>query len=244
MKNITALTAAGLIAASSMLAGCSPTTEQPSTATGQPTPTVWTGSPAPAPSGEEGHGGATSHSTEAQPAEGANLHQYIVDNQIAEVPIKKDQPGTPTVEFPLPPGWSPAGDQTPDWAYGAIFYGDKPKPLDESTFMYAIASKLTGDVDEEKILELAPGQLNELPGFKPFHAPERRKVGGFDSVNYVGTYLRDGKTRSVGQETVVVPGKDGLFVYQLNAEAPEGQEQVVIDAADIIRAQTKITLPS
>jgi hypothetical protein len=243
MKNITALTAAGLLAAGSLLAGCSPTTENPSTATGQSTPTVWTGSPAPAHSGEEGHGGGSGHQAAPPVPESATLHDYIVENKIAEVPFKKGDPGAPTVDFPLPPGWTPAGDQKPDWAYGAIFY-DKMKALNESTYMYAIASKLTGKVDPQKIMDLAPGQLDALPGFKAINKPERVKFGGYDSVNYVGTYESDGKTVSVGQQTVVIPGKDALFVLQLNGAAPEGQEQVVIDAADVIRAQTKIILPS
>jgi len=243
MKNITALTVAGIAAVtlSSALTGCTPTTEQAYTGPPVPPPAVWTGSPAPATTAGHGaHGGSPGE----VPAEGGNLHQYIVDNKIAEFPVEKDQPGTPKVEFPLPSGWNPAGDMTPDWAYGAIYYGDKIKPLDDATFMYAIASKLTGNVDPQKILDLAPGQLNELPGFKPSEPPSRDKFAGFDAVNYVGTYVVDGKTRSVGQETIVVPGKDGLFVYQLNGEAPGGEEQAVIDAADVIRAQTKITLPS
>lgn len=241
MKNITAWATAGLLTVSSALAGCSPTTEKASTANGNSTPTVWTGSPAPAHSGEEeGH---SARDPETAPAEGATLHQYILDNKIAEVPFKKDEPGTPKIDFPFPPDWSSAGDRTPDWAYGAIVY-DKAKDSEDPPFMYAIASKLTGNVDPQKILELAPGQLNELPEFKPREAPKRDKVGGYDAIDYVGTYVWDGEQRAVGQQTIVIPGKDSLFVLQLNGEAPKGQEQPVIDAADLIRQQTKITLPS
>lgn len=250
MKDITALAAAGLLAVSSALAGCTPTTEQAYTGPPVPPPTVWTGSPAPQTGSAGGHGGS-GHGSEGQAgpgsgearAEGAGLHKYIVDNKIAEVPFKKDQPGTPKIEFPFPPDWSPAGDRTPEWAYGAIVY-DKPADPADPPFMYAIGSKLTGDVDQAKILELAPGQLNELPEFKPTKGPNRTKFGGFDAVSFSGTYLWEGKRRAVGQETVVIPGKDGLFVLQLNAEAPAGQQQPVLDAADLIRDQTKITLPS
>lgn len=232
-----ATTAAGAaIAVSIALAGCAPTTEHASTVAATP-PTIWTGAPAPADSGEGGHGGM------AQPAEGVNLHQYIVDNNLAEVPFKKDEPGTPKINFPFPPDWSGAGDRTPDWAYGAIVYDKAPDPSDPP-FMYAIASKLTGNVDPEKILEYAPGQLNELPQFKPREAPFRDKVGGYDAIDYVGTYVWEGQARAVGQQTIVIPGQDGLFVLQLNGEAPKGQEQAVIDAAKLIREQTKITLPS
>lgn len=243
MKNITATAMAGLFVAA--LVGCAPTTEKASTDTAPATPTVWTGSPAPAHGGGHGSGhGKASDAAAAPPPVGANLHQYIVDNEIAEVPFKADEPGTPTINFPLPPDWSPAGDRTPDWAYGAIVY-DKAEDPENPPFLYAIASKLTGDVDAETILGLAPGQLNELPDFKPVEGPPERSVlSGFDSVDYVGTYVWDGEARAVGQQTIVIPGKDGLFVLQLNGEAPKGQEQVVIDAARVIREKTTIKLPS
>jgi hypothetical protein len=223
-ESLTAVVAAtalvGAVAVSVLLAGCSPGTEVASTSSTQASPTVWAGDP-----------GVTT------------LHQYIVDNKIAEVPFKKDEPGTPTIDFPFPPDWVSAGDRTPDWAYGAIVYS-KPQDPNDQPFIYAIASKLTGDVDANKILDLASGQLDELPGFKSDGPPERGTFDGNDSVTYTGTYTWEGKPRAVGQQTIVVPGKDGLFVLQLNGEAPADQEQVVIDAATTIREKTKITVPS
>lgn len=241
MKKLTAMATAGFFVAA--LVGCSPTTEKPSTETAAATPTVWTGSPAPAHSAEGSRSHAGGSASEA-PEVGATLNQYIVDNKIAETPFGPDQPGTPTVDFPIPGDWSPAGDRKPDWAYGAIVYDKAPNPEDPP-FLYAIASKLTGNVDPAKILDLAPGQLNELPDFKPVQGPPKRsKLSGYDSIDYVGTYVWEGKPRAVGQQTIVIPGKDGLFVLQLNGEAPKGQEQIVIDAANVIREKTKISLPS
>ncbi|MGI9161539.1 MAG: LpqN/LpqT family lipoprotein, partial [Mycobacterium sp.] len=93
-------------------------------------------------------------------------------------------------------------------------------------------------------LELAPGQLNELPEFTPREAPHSDQVSGFDAIDYVGSYMWEGQRRLVGQQTIVIPGKDALFVLQLNGEAPEGQGQPVVDAVKLINEQTKITLPS
>ena len=223
MKNITALAGAIAVTLSAALAGCTPTTEQASTATTTPTPTVWVG---------EEHG------------KGVTLHKYISDNEIAETPFKPNQPGTPKVDFPFPPDWSLAGDRTPDWAYGAIVY-DKAKDPQNPPFIVAIASKLTGNVDPAKILELAPGQLNDLPEFKELSAPKKDSLGGFEAIDYAGTYMWEGKPRVVGQQTIVVPGRDNsLFVLQLNGEAPKGEEQVVVDAADFIGENTKIYPPS
>ena len=186
---------------------------------------------------------APSTSAVASGGPSMTLNQYIVDNDIAEYPFKDGDPGTPDIEFPFPPDWRAAGDLKPSWAFGAIIY-DKPKDPDDPPFMYAIASKLVGDVDPAKILELAPAQLNDYPEFSPVGEPQKDTLGGFDAINYVGTYVEEGEPRSVGQQTVVIPGKDALFVLQLNAEAPEGQEDVVIDAFNIISEKTTITLPS
>jgi hypothetical protein len=237
MKNITALATGALavLAVGGALTGCAPTTEKAYTGPAS-SPTIWTGSPAPKPHQNESGGFDV-------PKAGANLHKYIVDNNIAETPFKKGDPGTPTIEFPFPPDWQLAGDRTPDWAYGAIIYEKAVDPANPP-FLYAIGVKLTGNVDPNKILEYAPGQLNELPGFTPLEAPQRDKVDGYDAINYVGTYEWEGQSRAVGQQTIVIPAKDGLFVLQLNGEAPKGQEQAVIDAHDLIQSQTKITLPS
>jgi len=195
--------------------------------------------------GDKPAAGATVSSAAVAPESmrNATLNQYITDNKIAEVPIKPDEPGTPKVDFPFPPDWVSAGDRTPEWAYGAILYEKAVDPQDPP-FLYAIAAKLTGDVDPAKIIELAPGQLNDLPKFTAIGEPERSKVGGFDAIDYVGTYVWEGRTRAVGQQTIVIPGKDAVFVLQLNGEAPEGQEQAVIDAARLIQEKTSITLPS
>ena len=46
-----------------------------------------------------------------------------------------------------------------------------------------------------------------------------------------GTWTQDGQTKIVAQKTVVIPGSDGLYVLQLNADGLE-------DQADIIGAAT------
>ena len=211
----------GVFAVSIALAGCTPSAEVASTMTSQPTPTVWHGAPDPA----------------------MTLHQYVVDHKIAESRFRRDDPGTPRVDFASPPGWSNAGDRTPDWAYGAIVY-DKPKNPADPPFMIAIASRLTGGLDAEKVLEYAPAQLNELPGFEPRGEPTRSSFSGFEAMDYVGTFVGRGERQAIGQITIVVPGDGTLFVLQLNAVAPKGEEQVVIDAVRLIVEQTRISAPS
>lgn len=182
----------------------------------------------------------------AAPAEleSVTLHQYVADNLVAETRIRRGDPGTPTVQFASPPGWRNAEDRTPDWAYGAIVY-DAPKNPDDPPYMIAIASKLAGDIDVAAVLQYAPGQLNSLPGFAPRAEPTSSSVSGYRAVDYVGTFQGRGETKAIGQITIAVPGAAGeVFVYQLNAVAPPGEEQVVIDAVKRIVADTRISAPS
>ncbi len=170
------------------------------------------------------------------------INDYLVENNISVVPFKANDPGTPKFDFPFPPGWSDAGDRTPEWAYGAIVY-DKPMDPADPPAMVAIASKLTGSVDPAKVLEYAPGQLLNLPDFKPLGDPEKSTLGGFEAMESAGTYVFDGKARVIAQKTVVIPGGDGWFALQLNANALQAEEAIVVDGAKIIDEQTKITAP-
>lgn len=225
MTSLTTAAAAGLVAAALGLAvsGCSTATE---TRTADETSAATSAAAAAADAGDR-----------------VTLNRYIEDNDIAEYPIKPGDPGTPEIDFPIPPDWRIVRDEKPDWAYGAIVY-DKAVDPDKPPFIYAIGVKLTGDADPAKILEYAPGQLNDFPQFTALGEPETDSLGGFEAIDYVGTYVRDGEPWAVGQQTVVIPGKDALFVLQLNAQAPQGQEDVVIDAFKIISEQTKITVPA
>lgn len=211
----------------SLLAGCSPGTK-----TDKPETTSTSAS-------------VVASSSSAAPAAGATLtiNEYITKNNIAETPIKPDEPATPNFDFPFPPDWSPAGDKKPDWAYGAIVY-DEPEDPADPPIMYAIAAKLTGDVDAAKILEYAPNQLMALPDFKPVGETTKTSLSGFDAVQSAGACTKDGQQRIAAQKTVVVPAKDGLFVLQLNADALDGQQGVIIDAANLIDEKTKITPPA
>ncbi|MGV0717237.1 LpqN/LpqT family lipoprotein [Mycolicibacterium sp. XJ662] len=227
MKRPPVGTTAGIIAVtlSLGLVGCGSSTDTASTTT----PT-------------SGETTATTATTTPAADEPDTINDYIVKNDIAETPIKPGEPGTPKVDFPLPPQWRDAGDETPDWAYGAILY-DHPTDPNNPPDLYAIASKLTGNVDAAKILELAPQQLREMAEFKPLGEPEKNDLSGFDAISFYGTYMNEGQERFVAQKTIVMPAADGLFVLQLNGDSLASEQDVVLDAAEVINQETTITLP-
>ena len=175
-------------------------------------------------------------------AKGPNptIASYIAENNIHETPVKKGDPGSPKIDLPVPDGWKTAGDDTPDWAYGAIVYTG-PEGKEYTPSIVALVSKLTGNVDPQKIIGLAPGELQNLPGWKATNAGRPSTLGEYPAYQLGGTWTQGGQTKIVAQKTVVIPGSDGLYVLQLNADGLDDQARIVGAATDVIDAQTKIT---
>jgi Probable lipoprotein LpqN len=181
---------------------------------------------------------------ESSPAEAAgpnpSIASYIKDNNITETAVHMGDPGAPTINLPVPDGWEPAGENTPEWAYGAILYTG-PEAEKYTPSIVAIVSKLTGDVDPQKIIDLAPGELNNLSGYKPLNEGATSTLGEYPAYQLGGTWQSDGETKVVAQKTVVIPGADGLYVLQLNADGLDSQKEVIGAATDVIDSDTTIT---
>jgi hypothetical protein len=165
---------------------------------------------------------------------------YIKESGITEASVHRGDSGSPTIDLPFPPGWEDAGKRTPQWAYGAILFNDPTMAQDPPTII-ALVSKLTGNVDPAKILEFAPGEIKNLPGYDGAQEGSPSTLAGFDATQIGGTYTRDGVKRAIAQKTVVIPGQDGLYVLQLNADGTEDQMGPLMDATGVIDEQTTIT---
>jgi hypothetical protein len=130
--------------------------------------------------------------------------------------------------------WEPAGADTPDWAYDAIVYNG-PDVGQYTPSIVALVSKPTGNVDPHKIIDLAPGGLNNLPGWKAMNEGEASTLSEYPAYQLGGTWTQDGQTEIVAQKTAVIPGSDGLYVLQLNADGLEDQKEIIGAATDVIQ---------
>jgi hypothetical protein len=180
--------------------------------------------------------------TSAQAAAPApTLADYIRKNNIVETPVSPGEPGSPTIEIPPPKGWEDMGANTPEGAYsGLAFTGDPAMAANPPTVITKVF-KLAGNVDPAKVLEAAPGDVRNLPGFQGPPGGQPNKLSGFEATVIGGTYTKDGVTRMVAQKTVVIPGQDALYVLQLNADGTEDQAYPLMDATSSIDEQAKIT---
>jgi hypothetical protein len=179
--------------------------------------------------------------TKSPQAAGKNetIADYIKANGITETPVKRGDPGTPTVDLPVPEGWADAGAKTPGYAWGAIVSTD-PTMASDPPSIVELMSKLTGNVDPAKVLEYAPGELKNLPGFEGGDG-NTSTLGGFDAFQIGGSYVKDGAQRMIAQKTVVIPSKGDIFVLQLNADGLEEQMRPLMDATSQIDEKTTIT---
>ena len=159
------------------------------------------------------------------------IDDYLAENQIADAQVQRGDAGAPNIAIPLPPEWSDRGADTPDWAYGAIVFDKAVDPNDPPSIV-VLLSKLTGNVDAAKILEYAPGELENLPDYVPLTDIVPSTLSGFNAVQLAGQYTRDGQKRSIAQKTVVIPAPDGVYLLQMNADARDGESPVLMEATE------------
>ncbi len=176
-------------------------------------------------------------------ADGPNptIAGYFKDSHITATPVHKGDPGAPTINFPIPDGWADAGPDTPPTAYWAII--DRgPEAAKYTPSIVATVSKLDGDVDPQKLIELAAGATKNLPGFQPHGDGAEDNLGGFPAYQLGGTWTHDGQLKAVADKVVVINGKDDvIYLLELNADALPDQVEKALPATITIDEKTTIT---
>lgn len=194
-------------------------------------------------SGDKTSTPATSSTTSSQitaaPAAKAKytIADYVKDNNIAETPVHHGDPG-PNVDLPVPTGWQL--NQNSGTSYGGIVQTQPADPADPPT-VSALFSRLTGNVDPAKLIQYAPGEVQNLPGYQGSGDGSASTLAGFQAWQLGGTYQKNGKTRVIAQKTVVIPGQGAVYVLQLNADGLESDQGPLMDATSVIDDQTTIT---
>jgi hypothetical protein len=168
-----------------------------------------------------------------------SIASYFKDSHITATPVHKGDPGAPTINFPIPDGWADAGPDTPPTAYWAIV-DTGPEAAKYSPSIVATLSKLDGDVDPQKLIELAPGATKNLPGFKPHGEGTEDNLGGSPAYQLGGTWTQDGQTKAVADKVVVINGNDNIYLLELNADCLPDQVEKALPATITIDEKTTI----
>jgi hypothetical protein len=176
-------------------------------------------------------------------AQGPNptIAGYLQQANIKATPVHKGDPGAPVITFPIPDGWADAGPDTPPTAYWAII-DTGPEAAKYTPSIVATLTKLEGDVDPQKIIELAPGATKNLPGFAPHGEGSEDNLGGSPAYQLGGTWTQDGQTKAVAEKVVVIDGKDNLYMLELNADALPDQVEKALPATVTIDEKTTINV--
>jgi hypothetical protein len=176
-------------------------------------------------------------------ADGPNptIAGYFKDAHITATPVHRGDPGAPTINFPIPDGWVDAGPDTPPTAYWAIV-DNGPEAAKYTPSIVATLSKLDGQVDPQKLIELAAGSTRNLPGFKAHGDGTEDNLGGFPAFQIGGTWTQDGREKAAADKVVVINGKDDvIYLLELNADALPDQVEKALPATVTIDEKTTIT---
>ena len=175
-------------------------------------------------------------------AQGPNpsIASYFQQSHITATPVHKGDPGAPVVNFPIPDGWADAGPDTPATAYWAIV-DNGPEAAKYTPSIVATVSKLAGNVDQQKLLDLAAGEVKNLPGFKAMGDGSTATLANFPASQLGGTWTQSGQTKAIAQKTVVIPGSDGVYLLRLSADCLDNQIDQALPATITIDEKATIT---
>src|ERR1700733_4231939 len=176
-------------------------------------------------------------------AQGPNpsIASYLDQNHITATPVHKGDQAAPVVNFPIPDGWADAGPGSPDTAYWAIV-DTGPEAGKYTPSILATLSKLDGDVDPQKLIELAAGATKNLPGFKQMGEGSEDNLGGSPAYQLGGTWTQDGQDKAVADKVVVINGKDNIYLLELNADCLPDQIEKALPATITIDEKTTINV--
>jgi hypothetical protein len=227
MKKTTAIggVAIAAVALSLVLVGCGSDNKKSATTT----TTTKTSTASVAPSTQSTAGGNPTMAT------------YVQENHIQETQIHRGDPGAPNINLPIPDGWANAPGEAPDWAYGGAIVYTGPEAAQYTPRIGTLMFKLVGDVDPQKILELAPGELKNLNGYKTIGEGSKSTLAGHDAYQLAGAWVDNGQAKIVAEKTVVIPGNDGLYVFQFKADGLPNQLKIVATATQVIDHNATIT---
>jgi tetratricopeptide (TPR) repeat protein len=182
---------------------------------------------------------ASAPSTSAQ-ASGPNetIADYIKKNNIQETTITHGTPAAPTIDLPVPEGWTRIPEGADAQYFGIVF--NTPTNPDDPPKITATVKKLTGNVDTDNLLAVAPGEVKNLPGYKGGDG-KKGTLSGYPTSQLGGPYTKNGVTRIVAQNTVVIQSENGIYLLQLNAEGPEADADALRAATGVIVQKTTVT---
>ena len=169
-----------------------------------------------------------------------SIDTYLFQHNIAVTPAHKGDPGSPTIALPIPLGWMDAGANTPDGVYSVLVYAGA-EVAEYRPNIAAMVSKLTGELDPQEIIDLAPGQLKKLARYEPLNGDARSTLCGYPAYQQDGTCLEDGRTWFYTQKLVVIPTPEGAYLLQLCAYGLLTHRDVISAGAGVVYAQTTIT---
>jgi hypothetical protein len=174
------------------------------------------------------------------PGPNPTIDSYLQQANIKETPVHRGDADAPTIDFPMPDGWADAGPDTPPTAYWAIV-DNGPEAANYSPSIVATLFRLEGDPDPQKLLDLAPNETKNLPGFKPQGDGGEGDFAGSPAYQLAGTWVDNGQTKAVAQKTVVINGNDAIYLLKLNADCLPDQVEKALPATVTIDDKTKIS---
>jgi hypothetical protein len=212
------------------LAGCGSKTAAPISSTPAGTSTV--------------AGPASSAAKPAQPkaTRVKSFDDYLSANHITVAAPQIGAAGVPVVTLPVLAGWSHRELDAHEGYADLASVKDDSTPTGESLAVVRVEmAKLTGDIDQSKLLAAAKPNHVDDPIDKFRADPSAISISGFSGWQVTAdTEGEEGKKLTIASRAVIIPGQDATYFLRVSAIASSDLEGAMFDALHLIDTQTTI----
>ncbi len=180
----------------------------------------------------------------AQPkaAGGRSFDGYLSANHITVAAPRIGAAGVPVVTLPVLAGWSHRELDAHEGYADLVSVKYDSTPTGESLAVVRVEmAKLTGDIDQSKLLAAAKPNHVDDPIDKFRADPSAISISGFSGWQVTAdTEGEEGKKLAIASRAVIIPGQDATYFLRVSAIASPNLEGAMFDALHLIDTQTTI----
>jgi hypothetical protein len=175
-------------------------------------------------------------------ASGRSFDDYLSANHITVAAPRIGAAGVPVVTLPVLARWSPGPDEVETGYADLLSVKYDSTPTDRSLAVVEVEmAKLTGDIDQNKLLAAAKPS-NLMDPIDKFRAdPSTISISGFNGWQVIAdTEGGEGKKLVLALRSVIIPGHDATYLLRVSGVASPDLEGAMFDALHMIDTQTTI----
>ena len=174
------------------------------------------------------------------PPDDSSLSDFLAAHNVSTTQVALNDPSTPAISIPVPPGWLSDSSRQPAWA---ITYSG-PDDGGYAMTVVAVLSRIGGGadarVDPQPLADASCNDARHLDSFTPEGQNDSAPFAGSPACTVTGIYSNGRYLARRTHVAVAVHGRNGLYLLAMDADNRQEQQDAMDRALKTIVQRTYI----